>query len=477
MALNKKGGGVRPIAIGYYWRRLAAKCANKATASKLESYFNPTQVGVGTKGGCEAAIHAARRFLDGMPSQSVLVKLDFTNAFNSLHREEILNRVATMAPELYKFVCLSYAAPSILSFGAFEIFSGEGAQQGDPLGPLLFCLCLHPILESLDCSLKIGFMDDVTLGGHIEDVAKAVDQVRLLGGPMGLELNQGKCELIGDISGDVPTSFRGFKHLSKDKSQLLGAPILPGPEMDSILEARCLDLERAIDRLTNLSSHDALVILRAAFGSPVILNILRSSPCFGNPILERFDSIVRAGLESIVNCRLDDPAWVQATLPIRDGGLGIRSVAVLAPSAFLASAASTLQLQSDILSESALSGDRFVDDCLRFWVDTFSVPFPDTAELPKGQRSWDAAAIECAKTKLGLEARETSDVARLLAASAAHSGDWLKALPISSCGLRLSNDEVRIAVCLRLGCDTCMPHTCRCGSPVDSTVRQVWFAG
>jgi len=49
-----------------------------------------------------------------------------------------------------------------------------------------------------------------------------------------------------------------------------------------------------------------------------------------------------------------------------------------------------------------------------------------------------------------------------------HSGDWLLALPISSCGLRLSDDAVRVAVILRLGCSICVAHTCRCGSPVDT---------
>jgi hypothetical protein len=61
------------------------------------------------------------------------------------------------------------------------------------------------------------------------------------------------------------------------------------------------------------------------------------------------------------------------------------------------------------------------------------------------------------------------DKARLLAVSADHSSDWLHALPISSCGLRLSDEAVRVAVGLRLGASICQPHQCPCGSTVDST--------
>ena len=57
--------------------------------------------------------------------------------------------------------------------------------------------------------------------------------------------------------------------------------------------------------------------------------------------------------------------------------------------------------------------------------------------------------------------------ARLLAASAPHSGDWLHALPISSCSLRLDDDAVRVAVGLRLGSVLCMQHVCPCGATVD----------
>jgi len=58
--------------------------------------------------------------------------------------------------------------------------------------------------------------------------------------------------------------------------------------------------------------------------------------------------------------------------------------------------------------------------------------------------------------------------ARFLAASSPHSGDWLLALPIKACGFWLSDEAVRVAVALRLGCSICVPHYCWCGSLVDA---------
>ena len=76
IALEKNSGGVRPIAIGYTWRRLAAKCANSYAISELANLFNPIQLGVGVPGGCEAAMHSARKYAEDIPDH-VIVKLDF----------------------------------------------------------------------------------------------------------------------------------------------------------------------------------------------------------------------------------------------------------------------------------------------------------------------------------------------------------------------------------------------------------------
>ena len=59
--------------------------------------------------------------------------------------------------------------------------------------------------------------------------------------------------------------------------------------------------------------------------------------------------------------------------------------------------------------------------------------------------------------------------ARLLAVSTKESGAWLKAgLPITSLGLRMDDDTIRVAAGLRLGTTLCRPHACHhCGSEVD----------
>jgi hypothetical protein len=90
ITLEKKSGGVRPIAIGYTLRRLAAKCANFFALASLGPRPLPEQLGLGTPGGCEAAVHATRRFISDMPPSHVIAKLDFSNAFNNLHRDVML---------------------------------------------------------------------------------------------------------------------------------------------------------------------------------------------------------------------------------------------------------------------------------------------------------------------------------------------------------------------------------------------------
>src|ERR1051325_10447016 len=101
------------------------------------------------------------------------------------------------------------------------------------------------------------------------------------------------------------------------------------------------DLARAIKRLKLLTARDSLILLRSSFSAPKILHTLRCYPCANHPSLALFDRLIKTGVISITNSDLSATQWTQASLPVKDGGLGIRRVASLAPSAFLASAADT----------------------------------------------------------------------------------------------------------------------------------------
>jgi hypothetical protein len=108
-ALNKKSAGVTPIAIGYTWRRLAAKCANSYAMSLIRDKLLLTQVGVSTPGGCGASVRAARRFMVKMSVDQVLVILDFLNAFNCLRRDVMLKKtVFEEFPYICRFCHLTY---------------------------------------------------------------------------------------------------------------------------------------------------------------------------------------------------------------------------------------------------------------------------------------------------------------------------------------------------------------------------------
>jgi len=111
LAFDKPGGDVRPIVIGFTLRRLASKLANAYGIKKTASYLRPRQLGAGTIGGLEAAIHAARRFLDQAGEDQIMVKIDFRNAFNTLHRKHMLEAVDSLVPEISNYVRSGYSSP------------------------------------------------------------------------------------------------------------------------------------------------------------------------------------------------------------------------------------------------------------------------------------------------------------------------------------------------------------------------------
>ena len=89
-----------------------------------------------------------------------MIKIDFRNAFNTVRRDAIQEAVVKHFPELLPYTSSTMGSPSDLQFADFVLLSEEGAQQGDPLGPLYFCLVIQQLLESLQSELVLAYLDD-----------------------------------------------------------------------------------------------------------------------------------------------------------------------------------------------------------------------------------------------------------------------------------------------------------------------------
>ncbi|GJV72664.1 putative reverse transcriptase domain-containing protein [Tanacetum coccineum] len=164
--LLKPDNGIRPIAVGTIWRRLVSKVSMKGVGKEMSKYLSDFQFRVGVSGDAEAILHSVNRVLSEYQNDGSLTMLtvDFSNAFNLVDRSALLH------------------------------------EQGDPLGPLLFALILHPLLHKIKDTCKLllhaWYLDDGTVIGDSEEVAKVLDIIKVSGPGLGLELDIKKTKIF-----------------------------------------------------------------------------------------------------------------------------------------------------------------------------------------------------------------------------------------------------------------------------------------
>ena len=198
-ALRKKDGGIRPVAVGNVFRRLAAKAWCYVVSRAVSHELLPYQLGVSLRGGAEAAIHAVRTFITNNIDSSdhkIIVKLDMMNAFNSVRRDHVLRTCLDRTPEIAKLSFLAYSKPSSVIASGHSITSSTDVQQGDPIGPLLFALAVDQIASGAESELNVWYLDDSTIGGSpksvLSDVQRCITGLKRI----GLIANPKKTEII-----------------------------------------------------------------------------------------------------------------------------------------------------------------------------------------------------------------------------------------------------------------------------------------
>jgi hypothetical protein len=302
-------------------------------------------------------------------------------------------------PLLYPYLYQCYRNPSTLFFGAYLISSSLGAQQGDPCSPMIFSLAIQPIISFLDSQLNIWYLDDETLADYPEVLLSDFKKVINLSRKIGLELNFNKCEIFC-CSGDTDLKvIKEFQNLAPDikicdrgSLSFLGSTILDLGFKNTV-EKTIITVENLLNKAELLSRHLAYTLIKNFLFILKFNFLLRTTPFwkFSNNV-NSIDSSLKSSLERILNLRLTDLQWCQSTLPIRFGGLGIRSISDICLPAFLSSIHGVKKLVSLLLNskDSELIIHNY-DEALAVWdVENEN----DRLTIPQFQKNWDNINIK-----------------------------------------------------------------------------------
>ena len=324
VAIPKPHGGVRPIAIGVILRKLISSAFASIISPQLPEFFTPYQFGVGVPGGAENVVHGLR-LANALKEGSVVAEVDFVNAFNSVERFAIAEQVTRLFPQLKTWFELCYGKPSyLLVQNQKPIISQRGVQQGDPLGPFLFALALHPILERIAEDGKVcvmAYLDDVYICGNPDDVVQAMKSLIGMAHNIGLICNKQKCWATRILTVDG----QRIPHTKYPK--LLGAPLDPNEELPVTTVPE--DLMKKISEMGDLQI--ALHLLRYVHNSKFTQSFRLSSGQATQDLAKAMMITTRKTLSSMLGCdKIPDASWQQALLPM-GSGLGLTDLELSAP--------------------------------------------------------------------------------------------------------------------------------------------------
>ncbi len=471
------------------------------------------QAGIGVSGAGQVLVHIIREYLRRAEAAGyVCMKLDTSNAFNTISRQRILSELRShphLSPLALYFSRTYMRSTQVLVRGptgeAYYIPCSTGVRQGACLSPALFALGYHRSITAT-CDqfrdvLVLALHDDTYLLGLPAQVSSAASFMANLMSADGLKLQPAKSLVYtnGQAADFVKLQMPGYVgKFSETGIIVAGIPIGEDSFVEAWLTQHHAGEARAVSNLDQLAHLQSRLLLLRHCAATACVHVLRGVPAhLSSEYAKLHDSVIRRALESILGQRLTADAWTQASLPLREGGLGLTEMFQQTWTCYLASwttaAAHSRKLStrfpfldrdwmtslasSDLRLSSLLEDAKEVigadgDAGLLKSLSSISAPdwkSPDKLQKTLGDRLARRKADVLASSLQG------SDAKRFEAVRHSDAADWLRALP-SDPELYMSNSVYQLRLCRRLGLPLShlrLPHKCVCGTPLDATAHHL----
>lgn len=434
---------LRPIGIGTSFRRLLLRHMIKASNQAITLHSLPTQFALGTSGGADFIIHSLMAALHAVdhPSSNpferiAILKLDFVNMFNSVSRSITRQELQHHFPQwLWIFDNLYPPEGNRVWYqhadGHWDSFlQVEGFAQGCPGSPFFSSLPLRKLLTELQTQLNqraslptspapsfsVAFMDDTFAVARLCDIAFIFKFLQDHGPASGLVLHPSKCQILLTTTGISPLSSFPSQlqselnwaastfcnhHFALHGLEILGTPIGHTSFITTHLSKFIQSFERTTNLLTERIS-DPQIRFRLflaclqhrtpsrQFADALLPTTSLTPTCSTSNLISNITTISSNFLSNLTGTHPFPPhAWSLATLPVREGGLGVLDPSTTAINAFirpilrsLRSALLGFAIPAYPNSQANLSSDP--DDSSTIWI---SLPSYLNASLPNWQSS------------------------------------------------------------------------------------------
>jgi hypothetical protein len=269
--------------------------------------------------------------------------------------------------------------------------------------------------------------------------------------------------------------FPGFQFRESGDFKLLGAAFGSPEFCTAHLIKRCLKAKHLLGQISAMGdSQTAMLLARNCVGFCKVAYSMRTVPPLAHAkALEEYSELIRESLGNIAGADVDDRGWAQASLPMRAGGLGLRSESDHAYAAYVASFRGAAGLAQEI--DPNFDPEDAHNFCgLQDATQGLAARVRPEAAVSLGMAGAKqkrlSGLIDASKV-VGIKAAQSGDRPYLqhLALQTVHgAGAWLTALPTEE-DLRLDPPSFRVTLARRLRLaiqpvDTPCP---RCGGLMD----------